>query len=254
MNKTPTIVLLAALLVSIASLVPAALLLADPRFPTGPTRAVTEQERDLVKKVYETRDQYQAALERLRAYYVHVTNEEQRYWAEKELTDFHMGIKSPYILEMDLPSADLKPDTNIPKANRVFREGLDWLNRRTVSNSSENYHRAELLFRRLLRDYPRSDKLDETCYYLGEIYSSKYFQQYDRAVAYFERVWHYEPNTNLDARARAAYLYEKHLNDHKRAVELYQDVLRREVDPAQTREARRRLDGLLNTSKGPTLR
>lgn len=214
-------------------------------------RSISDQEKELVKKVYDTRDGYQAALERLRAYYLQVNNEEQRSWAEKELTDFHMVLKSPYILEMDLPSLDLHPDTSIPKANRIFREALEWYDRRSISGVNENYHRAELLFRRLIRDYPNSDKLDEACYYLAQIYSSKYYQQYARAVAYYERVLHYEPNTNLDARIRAAHLHDKYLNEHKRAVELYQEVLRLEVDPAQTKEARRRLESLLG-SKTPS--
>lgn len=225
-------------------------LIADARPPAADLRKISEQERELVKKVYDARDQYQSALERLRAFYVHTNIEEQRFWAEKELTDFHLVLKSPYILEMDLPSLDLQADTSIPKANRIFREALEWLNKRSMSGTNENLHRAELLFRRLIRDYPRTDKLDEACYYLGEIYSSRYYQQYARAVAFYERVLYYSPNTNLDARVRAANLYEKYLNDHKRAVDLYQEVLRREVDPVQTKEARRRLDSLLG-SKGP---
>lgn len=210
---------------------------------------VTDQERQLVQEVYQARESYQASLERLRAYYIHTNNEENRQWVEKELTAYHLVVKNPYLLELDLPSPDLKPDTSIPNANRLFREALDWLNRRTMLERDENYKRAELLFRRLIRDYPRSDKLDEACYYLGEIYSTKYFQQYRRSVAFFERVFLYEPNTNLDARLRAAYLYEKHFANQKRAIELYQEVLRREIDPTQTKEARRRLDGLLNNSR-----
>lgn len=210
-------------------------------------RPIPEQERELVRKAYEGRDNYQASLERLRAYYIHVNDEENRYWVEKELTDFHLIVKSPYILDMDLPSPELRPDTNIPKANRIFREAVDWLNRRSVTDRAENYKRAELLLRRLIRDYPRSDKLDEACFYLGEIYSSKYFGQYRRAVAFYERVFLYEPNTNLDARMRAAYIYEKNLSDNRKAVDLYQEVLRREIEPNQTKDARRRLDALLNT-------
>ncbi|MGL4460578.1 MAG: tetratricopeptide repeat protein [Planctomycetia bacterium] len=207
-------------------------------------RQVPEQERELARQVHQAREAYQASLERLRGYYVHVHNEENRGWAEAELTAYHLIVKAPYVLDMDLPSADLKPEVNDPKANRIFREALDWLSKRTFTDRGENYKRSELLFRRLIRDYPRSDKLDEACYYLGEIYSTKYFQQNRRAVAYYERVLLYDPNTNLDARLRAAQLYEK-LGDTRRAVELYQEVLRREVDPTVTRDAKRRLEGLI---------
>jgi TolA-binding protein len=237
---------LAAIAVAVAA--PRAIsIAADSKAASADHRQIAEQERELVRKVYEARDNYQAALERLRAYYVHTNIDEQRHWCEKELTDYHLVLKSPYILDMDLPSLDLRPDTASPKANRIFREALDWYNKRTMGDRSENFKRAELLLRRLLRDYPRSDKLDEACYYLGDIYASRSFQQYARAAAFFERVLHYEPNTNLDARYRAAYLYDKHLNDQKRAVEMYQQILRQEVDPNQTREARKRLDDILNT-------
>lgn len=206
-----------------------------------------QQERKLVEDIYKARDNYEARLERLHAFYIHTNSDEGRSWVEKELTDFRLIVKNPYVLEMDLPDPGLSPDTSIPQANRIFRDALDWLNKRSLTEREENYKRAELLFRRLLRDYPRSDKLDETCYYLGEIYSSKYFQQYRRAAAYYERVFHYQPNTNLDARLRAALLYENYNSDRRRAIELYQEVLRREVDPVQTREAKRHLDSLLGT-------
>lgn len=212
-------------------------------------RKVPDQERELVRAIHDARDGYQASLERLRAYYVHINNHEAQTWVERELTEYHLIVKNPYLLDMDLPSEDLKPDTNIAKANRIFREAVDWMNKRAVMDTTKsgNYKRAELLFQRLIHDYPRSDKLDEACYYLGQIYSSKYFEQYRRGVAYYERVFHYEPNTNLDARIKAAQLYEKYVDDRRRAVELYQDVLHREVDPEQTKEARRRLDGLIST-------
>lgn len=208
------------------------------------TGQITDQERELVKQVYAARKDYQASLERLRSYYVQITHEENRYWVEKELTDFHLALKAPYILDMDLPSATLKSEKNVPQANKMFREALDWMNR-TGMDKEQNVKRAEILFQRILRDFPESDKIDEACYYLGEIYSSKYFQMYRRSVAYYERVFLYSPDTNLDARLRAAYVYERNLGNSQRAVALYQEVLAREVDPNQTREARRRLDTLL---------
>ncbi|QDU60843.1 hypothetical protein Pan216_16950 [Planctomycetes bacterium Pan216] len=205
-----------------------------------------DQEQSLVQRVHEARDAYQASLERLRAYYVQTQDSEAQRWVEQELTAYHMILKTPYILNLDLPSRDLRPDSSIINANQIFRQALDWLNKSSFTEREANYKRAELLLQRLVHDYPRSDKLDEACYYLGQIYSSKYFQQYRRAAAYYERVFHYEPNTNLDARNRAAFLYENYIADRRRAVELYQEVLRREVDPEKTREANKRLSALLN--------
>lgn len=208
-----------------------------------------DQEVELVKKIYETRDAYQASLERLRAFYIHTSNEENRQWVEKELTEYHLMVKSPYILELDLPPADLKAESSIPKANRLLREAIDWKEKRSLLDRErgENFKRAELLLRRLLNDYKRSDQISAACYHLGDIYASKYFQQYRRAVAFYERSFHYQPNTSLDSRLKAAAVYDRNLADRRRAIELYQEVLGRETDPAQTKEARRRLDDLLGT-------
>lgn len=217
-----------------------------PAAHTGEETAgqITDQERELVKSVYDSRKNYQASLERLRSYYLQINHEENRYWVEKELTDYHLAIKAPYILDMDLPSATLKPTKNNPQANKMFREALDWLNKAGI-DKEENTKRAEILLQRVIHDFPDCDKIDEACYYLGEIYSSRYFQMYRRSVAYYERVLLYSPDTNLDARLRAAYLYERNLGNSQKAVSLYQEILAHEVDPNQTREARRRLDTLL---------
>jgi len=205
----------------------------------------TRQEQMLVKAVHTARDEYQASLERLRGYYVRSKNVEMQYWVEQELSQFHMMVKDPYILEYDLPSKDLKPNQNIAEANKILADARAHLERPTLTESGKNYHRAELLLRRLINDYRQSDKLDDACFYLGEIYTSKHFEQYRRGVAFYERVFWYDPSTNYPARLRAALVYEKQLNDHEKAKQLYQDVLQRHTDPTQTREARRHLDKLL---------
>jgi hypothetical protein len=202
---------------------------------------ISDQERELVKNVYDTRKKYQESLERLRSYYSQISHEENTDWAEKELTGYHLNLKSPYILDMDLPAANLKPSKNDTKANRIFREALDWLNRPGLDRE-ENTKRAEILLQRILHEHKESDKIDEACYYLGEVYSSRYFQMYRRAVAYYERVFLYEPDTNLAARLKAANVYERNLGNSQQAIGLYQQILSREIDPDQTREARRRLD------------
>jgi len=212
----------------------------------SPGRA-SRQEQALVKAVHTARDEYQASLERLRGFYIRSKNVEMQYWVEQELSQFHMMVKDPYILDFDLPSKDLKPNQNVAEANKILADARAHLERPTLTESAKNYHRAELLLRRLINDYRQSDKLDDACYYLGDIYSSKYFEQYRRSVAFYERVFWYDPATNYPARLKAALVYEKQLNDHERAKQLFQDVLQRHTDPAQTREARRHLDKLLGS-------
>lgn len=210
---------------------------------------LSRQEQMLVKAVHTSRDEYQASLERLRGFYVREKNVEMQYWVEQELSQYHMMVKDPYILDYDLPSKDLKPNQNVAEANKILSDARAHLERPSLTETAKNYHRAELLLRRLINDYRQSDKVDDACYYLGEIYSSKYFEQYRRAVAFYERVFWYDPATNYPARLKAAIVYEKNLEDKEKAKKLFQDVLQRHSDPTQTREARRHLDKLLGSKQ-----
>ncbi|HVJ82522.1 MAG TPA: hypothetical protein VNC50_15745 [Planctomycetia bacterium] len=214
-----------------------------------PPGKVTDKERTLVVEVHRARKNYQESLERLRGYYVRSKNDEQRYWAEREMTQYHMMVKDPYILDLDLPDANLRPDKNIPQANNILRDAIEHLNKPTLMETDKNQHRAEVLLRRLINDYPQSDKVDEACYYLGEIYSSKYFEQYRRAVAFYERCLQYEPDTRMPARLKAAIVYEKNLADWGRAKELYQEIMQKQIEPGQTKEAGRRLEKLLGARR-----
>jgi TolA-binding protein len=108
----------------------------------------------------------------------------------------------------------------------------------------DNQRRAELLFQQILSTYPQSDKIDDAAYQLGDIYESSAYKQYRRAAHYYERCVQWNMNTQYDARLRAARLYDKHLDDRVRAVELYKEVLTHETDEKRRQEATKRLSEL----------
>ena len=203
------------------------------------------QERELVTRVHAARDNYQRSLEVLRAHYIRSRQDEERYWVEQELAQYNLMVKDPYLLELDLPPKNLKPTQHSPQANQIYTDAQEILRRTTLTENAKNHHRAELLLRRLLRDYPQSDKIDDACYQLGEIYASKHYEQYRRAAAFYERALLYNPNSELPARLKAALLYDQRLGDRTRAVQLYQEVLNRNGEPGQQKEARKRLEKLL---------
>jgi TolA-binding protein len=94
-----------------------------------------------------------------------------------------------------------------------------------------------------LTNYPLSDKISDASYQLGDIYESKAYHQNDRAAAYFERCFQWNSKTQLDARLRAARLYER-LNERPRALEIYKEIQNTETDPKRVEEARRRATAL----------
>ncbi len=86
--------------------------------------------------------------------------------------------------------------------------------------------------------------MSATAFYLGEIYESDAFKKYDQAAKYFDHCFEWDTKTKLNARMRAARLYETKLNDLQKPKELYQEVVTHEIDNKRVEEAQRRLTDL----------
>src|SRR5262249_51934801 len=108
----------------------------------------------------------------------------------------------------------------------------------------DNQRRAELLFQKILSQYPQSNKISDVAYQLGDIYESKAYRQYKRSAAYFERCFQWNPQTQLDARLRAARLYDRQLKERAHAIDLYKEITTHETDPRRIQEATKRISEL----------
>jgi TolA-binding protein len=197
-----------------------------------------------VERVLAARRDYQTSLEQLRAFYVQAGDVERARWAEEELLQFHRIAKHAYRLELDVPPPTLQATQNIPEANDLYRRAMTYKDKGWSTDYLDNQRRAELLFQQILTNYPQSDKIDDAAYMLGDIYESKAYKHYRRAALYFERCFQWNPNTQFDARLRAARLYDKYLQERTHAVELYRDVTTHETDPKRIAEAQKRLTEL----------
>jgi TolA-binding protein len=216
---------------------------AQPARPT-PGQASSAKEIGLVKQVIAARREYQNSLEQLHAYYDSTADAERRKWAETELVNYHRVPQPAYIIDLDVAGPGLKPDQNVPAANELYRKAIAYKGKGFASEYQDNLIRCELLLQQLLAQYPSSNKCSDSAYYLGEIYENRKPPQYRRSATYFERCVQWNPNTQLDARLRAARLYDRQLSDKARAVELYKDVLAHETDERRRQEAERRLGDL----------
>jgi hypothetical protein len=199
---------------------------------------------ELVERLLAARREYQTTLELLRAHYSAAGDVERARWAEEELRQYHRVAKQAYRLELDVPPPTLQALYNIPEANELYRRALLYKDKGWGTDYVDNQRRAELLLQQLLTSYPQSDKIGDTAYQLGDIYESKAYRQYRRAAQYFERCFQWHPNTQCDARLRAARLYDKQLLERGRAIELYRDVTLHETDPKRLQEAQKRLTDL----------
>jgi tetratricopeptide (TPR) repeat protein len=199
---------------------------------------------ELVEKLLTARREYQNLMEQLRAYYIGTGDLEKARRVEEELVQYHRIPKHPYILGMEVPPPTLQGNINIPEANELYRRAMLFKDKGWGTDYNDNQRRAELLFQQLLTNYPQSDKIGDAAYQLGDIYESKAFRHYDRAAAYFERCYEWNPKTQLDARLRAAHLYDRNLNERNKAIEIYKDITTHETDAKRLEEANRRLSEL----------
>ena len=232
---------LGAIMVGLAATTFAAAQVPDPPPNGGQRSNAAVSDIELVERVLAGRREYQRSLEQLRSYYLSQGDVERARWAEEELRQYHRINKNAYRLELDVPPPTLQAAQNIPEANELYRRALTYKDKGWGSDYLDNERRAEILLQQLLTNYPQSNKIGDAAYQLGDMYEGKAYKQYRRAAQYFERSFQWNPNTQFDARLRAARIYDRHLMERGRAIELYRDVSSHETDSKQLQEARKRL-------------
>ncbi len=200
----------------------------------------------LVKGVIECRNKYQETLEQLRLYYISSGDTERARWAEDELRQFHRMSKQSYRLDLEVPPPTLEAKKNIPEANELYKLAMAYKAKGWGNDYTDNQRRAELLLQQLLTNYPESDKIGDAAYQLGDVYESRAYKQYRRAAHYYERAFQWNPTAQLDARMRAARLYDRQLIDRSKARELYLEVKTHDTDAKRLDEAEKRLKELAN--------
>ncbi len=226
------------------------LLATVPRAQTPSTGTPTPGKNDdfeLVKKLLISRSEYQKTLEQLRIHYYQVHDLEKMKWAEEELRQYHRIPKNAFRLDLDVPAPNLKGDQNVPEANKLFLWALQFKDQGFGDNYIDNQRRAEVVFQEILTKYPHSDKISDVAFMLGDLYESKAYRQYYRAVEYYHRCYQWNPKTSHEARIRAARLYDRQLHDRGKALELYREVEQKEIDPRRTAEAKKRITELSGT-------
>ncbi len=232
---------LSAILVGLAAITFVAAQVPDPPSNSGQRSNAAVSDIELVERVLAGRREYQRSLEQLRSYYLSQGDVERARWAEDELRQYHRINKYAYRLELDVPPPTLQAAQNIPEANELYRRALTYKDKGWGSDYLDNQRRAEILLQQLLTNYPTSNKIGDAAYQLGDMYEGKSYKQYRRAAQYFERSFQWNPNTQFDARLRAARIYDRHLMERGRAIELYREVSSHETDSKQLQEARKRL-------------
>lgn len=196
---------------------------------------------ELIERVIAARKAYAAALKDLQEHYRLAGDDRRARLADDELKGFNRSPRPAYRVELDVPNPNLRPTYDQKGANDLYRWAKTYKDRGLGADYLDNQRRAELLLQELLTKYPQSTRIGDAAYVLGELYEGRAFRQFERAAAYYERSFQWDPNVPLDARLRAARLYDRELRDRAKAVELYRLVLDIDTSPTRRQEAQRRL-------------
>jgi hypothetical protein len=208
--------------------------------PADPA-AVKGGDLELVKKLLTVRTEYQKTLEKLRIHYHQAGDLERMRWAEEELRSYHRSPHHAFILDLVVPPPNLKGDQNVPEANKLFTWAMQFKDKGVGDSYIDNQRRAEILFDEILTKYPQSDKISDVAFMLGDIYESKAYRRYYLAVEYYHRCYQWNKMTSHDARLRAAHIYDRHLNNRTKALEMYKEITTHETDPRRIDEAQKRI-------------
>ena len=215
----------------------------------GELAVVDAREVDFVEQVLTHRANYHRALRQLHDYYWDGGYITKQSWAKYELDGLEKVKAFRYVLDAEVPRDALTPTSNIAEADALYDQARQLMAPpdpdTTLPYGEEVMVRAAGMLRRLIVDYPDSDKIDDAAFYLGELHANHLRGQEAIAVRWYQRAWEWNAATPHPARYRAARVYDYRLHDRERALELYRGAIEHEsAYKANIRIATRRINEL----------
>lgn len=201
------------------------------------------REVQIANAITSARKNYRNALEELIQYYMDIGNNLRLKKARKELKGLSKVLQLSYLLPRG-ETTNISPSKNIEEANILFQDGKAYKNPLNIIKKKAKLVSAAARFKKVLDDYPESDKADDAAYELAEIYEGYYFKDYEGAAFYYVKCYNLNENTDKPARFKAAWIYDKHLKDYEEAVKNYRRVLRNSNDEKYHSTAKTRLEQL----------
>ncbi|MFQ5429845.1 MAG: tol-pal system YbgF family protein [Phycisphaerae bacterium] len=194
---------------------------------------------DLVEGMYAARQTYMEQLKALERGYLLAGDTVRANWARRQRDLTKNVLVYPYLSD-DAPGRTfaVAPEESIPEADALYDkavklydtfQGIPFVG--FTKLNSEDCRKALGMFKRIISEYPKSDKVDDCAYYCGAIY--KEFLRDDDpdnelAIRYFKWAYELDPMTPHPARFDCAVVYDFRLHNRERAIELYHQVLETE--------------------------
>jgi len=195
---------------------------------------------DLVESMHEKRQAYLESIMTLERAYLNGGDSDRANWARSQRAQVERIEKYPYLSKKTAEySSEAAPEESSTEADQLYAKGLSILNtfRRVplagmLAKNKEKAREALVLFKRVLDEHPKSDKVDDAAFWCGEIYK-EYLREEDPndelSVRYYQWAYELDPNTPHPARFQCAVVYDFRKHDRARAIELYHDVMENET-------------------------
>lgn len=191
---------------------------------------------DKVEALMDTREQYLGQLRELEKLYLQAGDSTKADWARRQRALTEAVEVYPYLSAATTEHrAEVSPQETIPEADAIFNKALAIHNEvkliplaGVLPNNKKKAREALGMFKKVLKEYPTSDKVDDCAFYCGEIYK-EYLREDDPSdelsVRYYQWAAALDPKTPHPTRFQCAVVYDFRRHDRARAIELYNQVL-----------------------------
>ena len=191
--------------------------------------AGSTDEVDLVEQVSTHRDAYRQSLLLLIQHYETGGDNKKLTWAREELRGLDRMPQYRYIIDAQVLPPDLQATARVAAADALFEDAKETQRQAEpigILKDQEGLRVALEKYNRLIRDYPKSDKIDDAAYQAAGIYED--FKDYETALLYYKRTYQWDPETPYAVRFHAAMLLDRKLRRRDEALELYQEAVLKE--------------------------
>ncbi len=178
----------------------------------------------IVNTIKSSRESYKNALAELIQFYMDIGYHSRVKKARKELKSLNKIPKLKYLTANEDVS-DISPSENIEEANILFQDGKHYKNILNLASRKSKLSYAAARFKKILDEYPESDKADDAAFELAGVYESHHFKDYEGSAFYYVKCYELNPHTDRPARFKAARVYDKYLGNYEEAVRHYEMAL-----------------------------
>jgi tetratricopeptide (TPR) repeat protein len=137
---------------------------------------------------------------------------------------------------------------DIPEANKLYQQGLNWKSEKGTFNRKEFYTNAINCWTEMIEKYPESDKCADAAYLTGDLCDNFSIKDYTKAEKYYQLSLAYNPNIKNDVRWRMAVLHDEQLKNFAKARVAYELVVNSNIgyedEPKHKEKAAKRIGEL----------